>query len=391
MKVPEPLRDWFIELDRWSLMMLFMLIVMGVVMSFSVSPEVAVRLKIPPYYLAIKHLVFASLSLCVLLFISFCNSRMIKRIAVYMLLASFLMLIIVNFWGESFNGSHRWLRFLGLTIQPSEFVKPSFAIVSAWLLAMQSKGEPIPGISIIWFIYIVFIGLLMLQPDVGQSIFLTMIFLVQWFVAGMPIIYLLLWVSVVLFGLVTAYLIFPHVTDRIQGFFSGSDQYSQVNLSLKAFQEGGFLGEGLGGGNLKSYLFDAQSDFVFAVLGEELGILACILVLICYAFIALRSILRTLGHHDLFVVLALAGLVIQFAGQVWVNVGSVVGIIPPKGTTLPFISSGGTAMLAISFAMGVVLSLGRLPKDAVVVTTEKTKDDIDIEPPSQMIRITAEG
>ncbi|MCH9845565.1 MAG: FtsW/RodA/SpoVE family cell cycle protein [Alphaproteobacteria bacterium] len=388
-KVPEILRVWFAELDRWSLMLILMLLAMGVVMSFSVAPEVAVRLKIPPYYIAIKHLFFAFISLGTLLCVSLCNQRMIKRIAVYMLLMSFMMLIFVNFWGESFNGSHRWLRVFGLTLQPSEFVKPAFAIIAAWLLTMQSRGEPVPGIIIIWVIYLILTLLLLLQPDVGQTIFLTLIFLVQWFVAGMPVMYLLLWMSIFLFGLVTSYLIFPHVTDRIQGFFSGADQYSQVNLSLRAFQDGGFLGEGLGGGTLKSYLFDAQSDFIFAVLGEELGIFACIMVLITYTFITLRSILRTLGHQDLFVVLALAGLLTQFAGQVWVNVGSVVGIIPPKGTTLPFISSGGTAMVAISFAMGAVLALGRLPKDTVFIATNQLKSDG--EQSDDVIRIGADG
>ncbi len=390
-KVPEPLRDWLSELDSWSFMALFMLLAMGVVMSFSLSPEVAVRLKIPPYYLAIKHLVFAIISFFVLLGISFCNGRMIKRLGVYMLFFSFIMLIFVNFWGESFNGSHRWLRFLGLTIQPSEFAKPAFAIVAAWLLAMQSKGEPIPGVILIWGIYLLLIGLLFAQPDIGQSIFVTLIFLVQWFVAGMPIIYLLLWMTIALFGLVTAYLVFPHVTDRIQNFLSGSDKFSQVNLSLKAFQDGGFLGEGLGGGSLKTYLFDAQSDFVFAVLGEELGIFACILVLLCYAFITLRVILRVLQHDDLFVVLALVGLITQFAGQVWVNVGSVIGLIPPKGTTLPFISSGGTAILAMSFAMGVVLSLGRRHKNTAP-TMHHNASAQDLPPsPENTIRITAQG
>ena len=154
MKTPEILRTWFTELDRWSLMILLMLLAMGVVMSFSVAPEVAVRLKIPPYYIAIKHLFFAFLSLGTLICISLCNQQMIKRMAVYMLLASFMMLVFVNFWGESFNGSHRWLRVFGLTLQPSEIVKPAFAIVAAWLLTMQSRGEPVPGIIIIWVIYL---------------------------------------------------------------------------------------------------------------------------------------------------------------------------------------------------------------------------------------------
>ncbi len=359
MRVVDPARDWLTSLDGWSLFTCLLLLVMGCVLSFSISPEIATRLQVPPYYLATKHSFFAMISFMLIIVVSLFDSCMIKRLGLYLLITTFIMLIMVLFWGEAYNGSNRWLAIWGVTLQPSEFAKPAFAIVTAWLLAMQNKGEPVPGLGFVWGIYASMMVLLLLQPDVGQSVFVTLIFLVQWFVAGMPIIFILLWVSIILLGLVTTYVVFPHVTDRVQGFLSGADHFSQVNLSLKAFHSGGFLGEGLGGGALKGYLFDAQSDFIFAVLGEELGIMACVIVLIAYAFIVLRGILRAMDSDDLFVVFTLLGILTQFAGQVWVNIGSVVGVIPPKGTTLPFISSGGTAMLAMGFAMGTLLALSR--------------------------------
>ena len=357
------LRDWFLSLDRWSLLTFLLLLILGSVVSFSISPDIATRLKVSPYHLAFKHLAFASLTFLVIIICSFLSVWMVKRLCLYLLIASFVMLVLVLLVGENYNGSYRWLALFGISLQPSEFIKPAFAIVTAWLLSMQNKGDPVPGLGFTLIIYLAIISLLLLQPDIGQTIFITLIFLVQWFVAGMPIILIMVWVTIFLFGLVVAYVAFPHVTDRVQGFLLGSDHYSQVNLSLKAFNSAGFLGEGLGGGSLKGYLFDAQSDFIFAILGEELGIFACIILVLAYGFIVLRGILRAMDSDDLFVLFAIVGLLTQFAVHVWVNVSSVIGLIPPKGTTLPFISSGGTAMVSMGIAMGILLALGRKPPE----------------------------
>lgn len=351
---------WFRGIDRWSLLATAVLLIIGVLVSFSISPDIGARLGLGSYILAYKHSVFAGAAWVLLLVCSMMTPHETARISLFILIGAVLGLIMLPFLGQSYNGSTRWLDLGPISVQPSEIVKPAFAITAARLIASQCRGDPIPGIAMTLVLYLVIITFLLLQPDIGQSLILTLILLAQWFVAGMPLLLISVALVVVCFGLIVFYLTFSHFADRIHDFLHPSESgFRQIDFARMAFENGGFLGQGSGGGTIKQKIFDLQSDFIFAAIGEDFGIVACLLVLFCYGLIVFRGLWRCMIQKDLFVSLAVLGLLVQFAGHVLINVGSVSGLIPPKGTTLPFLSSGGTAVLGMAYAMASVLALTR--------------------------------
>jgi len=265
-----------------------------------------------------------------------------------------------HFAGIEVKGASRWLSLGGFTFQPSEFVKPCFAVVAAWMFAEYRQSENFPGRLIATLLLIVVVALLLLQPDFGMAVTVTAVWFVQFFLAGLS----LWWVGLALalsLGLVTAaYGIFPHVAKRIDLFIdpSSGDSY-QVATSLKAFEQGGLLGKGPGEGVVKGYLPDAHTDFIFAVAAEEFGMLASLAIVGLFSFIVLRGLARVMREADLFVLLAVAGLLTQFGLQALINMGVTVQLLPAKGMTLPFVSYGGSSLIASALGMGMVLALTR--------------------------------
>ncbi|MFM8991992.1 MAG: FtsW/RodA/SpoVE family cell cycle protein, partial [Alphaproteobacteria bacterium] len=263
------------------------------------------------------------------------------------------------------KGARRWINLPGFSLQPSEFVKPSFAVICAWLLSLQRRQTGFPGDLVAFGIYAVIIVLLARQPDIGMSVVVTMIWFSQYVVAGLRIASTMLFFA--LFGVagVGVYFLGPmiglgHFTSRVDRFLdpSSGDTY-QVSRSLEAFSNGGFAGQGPGEGRVKTHLPDAHSDFIFAVVGEEFGLVACLLILALFAFLVLRGFVRLLAENSLFAVLATTGLLVQFGLQAIINMGSTLHILPTKGMTLPFISYGGSSLLALSLGMGFMLALTR--------------------------------
>lgn len=351
---------WWWSVDRWVLFTIILLVACGALLSLTASPAVSSRLGLGTFGLAKRHLLLLPAAGALLLAMSLASPRWVRRISVFGLLGSLLLLIAVPFLGHEVKGASRWINILGFSLQPSEFVKPFFAVVAGWLLALGRHEEAFPGRAIALLLWLIIAGLLMLQPDFGQTALLTAIFGVQLFLAGLSWLMVITVAAIVAAGLVGAYLTLPHVAHRIDAFFNpeAGDGY-QIGRSMEAFMNGGWWGRGPGEGTVKAYLPDAHSDFVFAVAGEELGILACLIIVFLFAFVVLRSFARLLREESLFVVLASAGLLAQFGLQALVNMGSTLHLIPTKGMTLPFLSYGGSSLLALALCMGMVLALTR--------------------------------
>ncbi|MEM6902609.1 MAG: putative peptidoglycan glycosyltransferase FtsW, partial [Pseudomonadota bacterium] len=291
---------------------------------------------------------------------SFLSTSGVRRVGILVFLGALTLLILTPFLGNEIKGATRWMRIAGFSIQGSEFMKPAFAIVAAWLFALHQKGEGFPGNWVALGVCGLVASLLLIQPDLGQTFVLLTIFGVQFFLAGLPILLVVCLGVTGLAGLVGAYFTFDHVQSRIDRFLdpSSGDTY-QVEKSLEAFRNGGWFGTGPAQGEVKHQLPDAHADFAFSVLGEEMGMIACLLLLMLFGFIVLRGFLRASRQPDLFVLLATAGILTQFGVQALIHMASALHLMPTKGMTLPFISYGGSSLLSLGIAMGFVLALTR--------------------------------
>ncbi len=351
---------WWWTVDRWLLAFLIFISVFGAIFSFAATPMVAVKIGLPEFHFVKRHIIYTIAGLFVMTTISFLEIRAIKRFAVLLFLMSIILLVGTQFFGTEIKGAKRWINFGILIIQPSEFVKPAFAVLSAWMFSEQAINKDFPGGYISFGFYLLLIILMALQPDMGMIFVISAIWFGQLFLTGIPFGLVALFLVLGGLGIGGAYLLFPHVASRINRFIdpTAGDCY-QINRSLEAFQNGGWFGVGPGEGIIKKHLPDAHADFVFSVIGEEFGTLVCVVVFLVYCLAILRSLIFVLKSKDTFVSFAVFGLIIQFAMQVFVNIGSSLHIIPTKGMTLPFISYGGSSMIALSLCLGMVLGLSR--------------------------------
>ena len=351
---------WWWTVDRWTLAALVALMLMGGLLVLAASPAVALRLKLDSFYLVRHHFAVLVPSALIMFAISLSSPRGVRRIAVIGLLIALALTAVTLVAGEEIKGARRWIDIVGLSIQPSEFVKPCFAVVAAWMFAEQHGKRRMPGNLISTGLYLAIVALLMAQPDFGMTGVVSVTWFAQFVLAGLP----LLWIGALLVvgvgGLIGAYFLFPHVAVRVDGFLNPatSDSY-QVDRSLEAFVNGGLYGRGPGEGTVKQVLPDAHSDFIFAVAGEEFGLIACLLIVALFAFIVLRGYSRLIRESNLFVLLAGAGLITDFGMQATINMASSLHLMPTKGMTLPFISYGGSSLLALGLAMGMFLALTR--------------------------------
>jgi cell division protein FtsW len=261
--------------------------------------------------------------------------------------------------GVEIKGARRWISLPGMTVQPSEFLKPCFAVVAAWLISEARRTRRFPGRVLAFLVFGVILMLLKSQPDIGMLAVVTVVFLAQLYIDGLPLALVGVALGMIGGGAVVAYTIFPHVRSRVTRFWDGTGDNYQVTTALEAFGNGGLLGRGPGEGHVKDVLPDAHADFVFAVAGEEFGMLICVVILSVFAFIVMRGLLRLLREQDLFIVLSCTGLVTGFGLQALVNMASTLHLIPTKGMTLPFISYGGSSVIAVAVGMGMLLALTR--------------------------------
>jgi len=351
---------WWWTVDRWVLLAFFILIAFGIVLVTAASPSVATRIGLSDFHFVYRHLIFLIPSIGLLLIISLFNKKMLWRFASLMFLGSTFLMLVVLLFGAEIKGASRWIHLFGFSLQPSEFAKPAFAVVSAWVLARQQNEEHFPGLRISAALYGVTVGLLLMQPDFGMTFVISAIWGVQVFLSGLPMLLITALGGLAVIGIFVIYLTMPHVASRIDRFLdpASGDNY-QVQKSLDAFAEGGLFGTGPGHGSVKLHLPDAHADFIFAVAGEELGLFATLILIGIFAFIIIRSTQKIVNSNDMFVILATGGLLTQFALQTLIHMGSSLQLLPAKGMTLPFISYGGSSLLSLGIACGMLLSLTR--------------------------------
>lgn len=351
---------WWWTVDRWTLAALALLIAVGCVLTLAASPAVATRIGLDQFHFVRRQLLFLLPALAAMFTVSLLPPLWIRRIAVVGFAVFFLLMALTLLAGPEVKGAHRWLHFAGSTLQPSEFVKPCFAVVAAWMFAEQRRDRGLPGNLIALLLYGAVVAVLMLQPDVGMALVVSAVFFAQFFLAGLPMLLVGMLALAGLAGIVAAYSLLPHVASRVDRFLdpSGGDNY-QISRAMEAFQSGGLLGRGPGEGAVKSVLPDAHTDFIFAVAGEEFGLLVCLVIVGIFAFIVLRGFARLLAENNFFVMLAGAGLLTQFGLQAIINIGVNLRLMPTKGMTLPFVSYGGSSLVALALGMGMLLALTR--------------------------------
>jgi len=365
MQVPRDDRSvigqWWWTVDRWALGAVLGIMAFGVLLTLAASPPAAERIGADSFIFAKRQFVFLPIALALTLAISLSSPRHVRRLALLVFAASVVLLALTFVIGVEIKGARRWIAVPGLSgIQPSEFVKPSLAVISAWLLAQSRAERRAPGYILSTVLVGGVLALLIMQPDLGMSIVVAAVWAAQLFVVGLPV-----WVAG--FGviggagsLVGAYFVFSHVRSRFDRFLdpSSGDNY-QVNTALEAFMNGSLFGRGPGEGTVKAQLPDAHTDFVMAVCGEEFGLIVCLIILALFTFVTLRSLQRASKETSLFITLAATGLAVQFGLQAAINMASTVQLIPAKGMTLPFISYGGSSALAMAICVGMMLSLTR--------------------------------
>ncbi|MCF6326421.1 MAG: putative lipid II flippase FtsW [Devosiaceae bacterium] len=355
-----PIAEWWWTIDKELLTALALLLTIGMILSFAASPPVAERLDLSPWHFVIRHAFFATAALFVLVGVSFLNVRQAKISSLILLFGSIFLLIVAWRFGVEIKGSRRWVKILGQSVQPSEFVKPAFAVIAAWLFAQKMKHPDMPARSIAAGLMVLIVTLLMLQPDFGQTVLLVATWASLLFLTGIS-----WWITLGLLGLaaggaLAAYIIMPNVARRIDGFLNPEsvDTY-QIDRALQSLLEGGWFGRGPGEAIVRRYVPDAHADFVFSAAAGEFGILFAMVLVALIAFITLRSLFLAQRQSSLFVRLAISALAIQFGLQAGINLTVNLNMAPATGMTLPFVSYGGTSMLATAFSVGLILAMAR--------------------------------
>ncbi|WP_417582690.1 FtsW/RodA/SpoVE family cell cycle protein [Pelagibacterium sp.] len=373
-----PIAEWWWTVDRELMFALLALMGFGVLLSFAASPPVAERIGLGPWHFTQRHVLFCVPALGAMLLASLVNARWARVIALGTLVSGVVLLALTLRFGVEVKGARRWISFMGQSLQPSEFVKPSYAIISAWLISEQMKRKDVPGHVLAGGLTALIVGLLLLQPDVGQTALMVATYGGLLFLSGIS------WWLIAAFsgaaaGMVgLAYLFFPHVARRINAFINpeNGDNY-QAERALESLLEGGWFGMGPGEGIARRYLPDAHADFVFAAGASEFGILFCLMLVGLIAFIVIRALNLALCQHNLFNRLAASALAIQFGVQSAINLTVNLNLMPPKGMTLPFVSYGGTSMIAIGLSMGLLLALTRRKPEETFATGLPIRSALD--------------
>jgi cell division protein FtsW len=355
-----PFGAWWWTVDKLTLVASGALMLAGVVLSLAASPPVAARLGLDPFYFVNRHILYLLPAIAVMLAVSFLNPAQIRRLAVIVFFVSVILVALTPIFGDEIKGARRWLTVFGLNIQPSEFLKPAFVIMVAWLFSESAKRPDMPANALCLLLLLLVLILLVLQPDFGQTMLVALVWSALFFMAGMRMIWVFGIAGIGGAGLVAAYYMVPHVARRIQHFLnpSSGDTFN-IDIATESFMRGGWFGRGPGEGTVKRMLPESHTDFVFAVAAEEFGVVLCLVLVALYAFIVVRALVRAIRNDDLFVRFATAGLAIMVGSQAAINMAVNIHLIPAKGMTLPLISYGGSSMISMAYTIGMLLALTR--------------------------------
>jgi cell division protein FtsW len=352
--------DWWWTVDRWLIAGLAALLIAGFVFLMAGGPPVAERLGLPTFHFINRQVMFLAPALVLMVATSFLTPRYVRRAALLVFVMALALVIATLYVGPEIKGARRWLSIGGLALQPSEFLKPAFVVLAAWCFSEGSRQSEMPGTVLGFLLLPLTIVPLVLQPDFGQTMLVTVVWCGIFFVAGLHIFWVLGLFGAAGAGMVVAYEFVPHVRARIERFMDkGSGDTFQIDTALESFSRGGWFGQGPGEGTIKRILPDSHTDFIFAVMAEEFGIVVCLLVLGLFAFVVLRGLMLAQRLEEPFCRLAVTGIIMLFGLQACINMAVNVHIIPAKGMTLPFISYGGSSLLSLALAMGFLIALTR--------------------------------
>jgi cell division protein FtsW len=331
----------------------------GLVLSLAASPPIAAKFNVEPFYFVRRHAALLLPAVAIMFAASTLTPKQIRRASLIIFLVGIALMALILFLGPEIKGAKRWLQIGAMSIQPSEFVKPAFVVLTAWLFNESQKRPDIPGIQFAVALYAIFAGLLIMQPDFGQTLLVTLVWGALFYMAGINIVWIGALAALGVGGILAAYFLVPHVASRIDRFLdpASGDTY-QADRSLDSFLHGGWFGRGPGEGTVKNVLPDSHTDIIIAVT-EEYGLIACLILLALFAFIVLRGLSKASQEPDGFIRHAVAGLIMLFGLQALINMAVNVGLLPAKGMTLPFISYGGSSLLAMALTMGFALGLTR--------------------------------
>ncbi len=361
-RVTEPvIPRWWRTIDKWSMTCVFMLFGTGLMLGLAASVPLADRNGLDPYYYVERQMFFGGMAMVAMIGVSMMTPEMVRRLGVLGFVGAFIALALLPMFGTDFGkGAIRWFSLGFASVQPSEFLKPGFVILMAWLMAASQDVNGPPGKSLSFAIVLVVVALLALQPDFGQAMLVLFAWGTIYFVAGAPMMLIGVVIGLVVTSGFFAYETSEHFARRIDGYLSPDvDPRTQIGYAVNAIQEGGFFGVGVGEGQVKWALPDAHTDFIIAVAAEEYGLILVLCIIALYATVVARSLLRLLRERDPFVRLAGTGLACVFGVQAMINMGVAVRLLPAKGMTLPFVSYGGSSVIAAGITVGALLAMTR--------------------------------
>ena len=369
--------NWWWTVDRLMLAAIAVLMMTRIVLSLAASPAVASRIGLDAFYFVNRHALYLAPACLVMIAVSFLNHRQIRRLSLVVFIVCLAMTAATLVYGAEVKGARRWIVLAGVNIQPSEFVKPAFVILISWLFAESTRKSDVPANTMALGLLISVVAILVLQPDFGQTMLIALVWGALFFMAGMRMIWMVGLAGTAAVGLAGAYLMVPHVRQRISRFMdpSSGDTY-QVSNAIESFVRGGWFGRGPGEGTVKRILPDSHADFVFAVAAEEFGIVLCLALVALFAFVVIRALQHAFRDEDPFTRFATAGLAILFGTQSAINMAVNLHLIPAKGMTLPFISYGGSSMISLAYGMGMLLALTRERPRAAMVSLERLPPEL---------------
>ena len=357
---PTVLNEWWRTVDRLTLAAVGALMLGGIVLCLAASPPVATRIGLDPFHFVNRQVLFLMPAALVLIATSFLSPREIRRVALIVFAVSLVLTALTPYFGAEIKGARRWLVILGVNIQASEFLKPAFVILIAWLFGESAKRPEMPANSIALGLLVAVIALLVLQPDFGQTMLIALVWGALFYMAGMRLVWVAGLAGAAGAGLIAAFFTVPHVAQRINRFLDpASGDTFNIDIATESFIRGGWFGRGPGEGTIKRVLPEGHTDFVFAVAAEEFGTVLCLILVALFALIVIRALVKAMASDDQFIRFAAAGLAMLFGMQSAINMAVNLHLMPAKGMTLPFISYGGSSLISLAYGMGMLVALTR--------------------------------